>query len=202
MGGSRTHPAGTSEIARQSGGDSLGVDDASALEDTINRIRQRYALHFHVDEGVKPGQEGKVEVTLAQNAQIRHSDAEVRYRRTYVNSDGGVDERPVITRSPKRMPGEVARPEVTQTAPDRSEPTVTRRRPAVSERTGSYGANPSAATVPPEDAQQDPRQEEAAKAPAPETPASPGSPGAPASPGTPAAPQQGGWRVLKPGEKP
>jgi hypothetical protein len=102
-----------------------------------------------------------VEVTLAQNAQRRHSDAEVRYRRTYVNSADGADDRPVITRSPRRMPGEVARPEVTQTAPDRSEPTVTRRRPAVSdERTGSYGANPSAATVPPEDARQDTRQAE------------------------------------------
>ena len=172
------------------------MDDASALEDTINRIRQRYALHFHVEEGAKPGQEGRVEVALADNARRRYPDTEVRYRRVYVTSDGstdagGVDERPVITRSPRRMPGEVARPEVSQTA-DHGEPTVMRRRPAVSERDGSYGGNPSAATVAPQEEARD-------TVPVPEAPASPASPGAP---GTPAAPQQGGWRVLKPGEKP
>lgn len=191
MGGPRTHPAGTAEIARQSGGDSLPVDDASALEDTINRIRQRYALHFHVEEGAKPGQEGRVEVALADNARRRYPDAEVRSRRVYVSQDGGVDERPVITRSPRRMPGEVARPEVSQTV-DRGEPTVTRRRPAVSERDGSYGGNPSAATVAPQEDARD-------TVLVPEAPASPASPDAP---GAPAAPKQGGWRVLKPGEKP
>ncbi|MEO8131219.1 MAG: VWA domain-containing protein [Bryobacteraceae bacterium] len=146
--GGRTHPAGTAEIARQSGGDSLPVDDASALEDTINRIRQRYALHFHVDDGGK--QSHTVEVTLADNARRRYADAEIRSRRVYVNADGAdsVDEHPVITRTPRRMPGEVARPEVSQTA--EREPTVTRRRTAVSERDGSYGGNPSAATVAPQ----------------------------------------------------
>ncbi len=198
-GGSRTHPAGTAEIARQSGGDSLPVDDASALEDTINRIRQRYALHYHVDEGVKQGEERGLEVTLADNARRRYADSEVRFRRIYASSDGsndagGVEERPVITRTPRRMPGEVARPEVSQTA--EREPTVTRRRVAVSERDGSYGGNPSAATVAP--------QEESAvsEAAAPAAPAAPASPDVPAAPGTAAAPKQGGWRVLKPGEKP
>lgn len=199
MGGSRTHPAGTAEIARQSGGDSLPVDDASALEDTINRIRQRYALHFHLEEGVKPGQERNVEVALSDNARRRYPDAEVRYRRVYVTQDGsndagGVDERPVITRSPRRMPGEVARPEVSQTA-DHGDPTVTRRRTAVSERNGSYGGNPSAATVAPQ-------EETTATADAVPAPAAPASPGSPDAPGAPAAPKQGGWRVLKPGEKP
>ena len=199
MGGSRTHPAGTAEIARQSGGDSLPVDDASALEDTINRIRQRYALHFHLEEGVKPGQERNVEVALADNARRRYPDAEVRYRRVYVTQDGsndagGVDERPVITRSPRRMPGEVARPEVSQTA-DHGDPTVTRRRTAVSERNGSYGGNPSAATVAPQ-------EETTATADAVPAPAEPASAASPNAPATPAAPKQGGWRVLKPGEKP
>lgn len=53
--GSRTHTAGTAEIARDSGGDSISVDDASALEDTLSRIRQRYALHFHLPDAVAPG---------------------------------------------------------------------------------------------------------------------------------------------------
>jgi len=191
--GSRTHPAGTAEIARQSGGDSLPVDDASALEDTINRIRQRYALHYHVDDGGK--QDRTVEVTLADNARRRYADAEIRSRRVYVNQDGSdsVDDRPVITRTPRRMPGEIAKPEVSQTA-DR-EPTVTRRRPAVSERDGSYGGNPSAATVAPQ-------QEEAAAVATTDAKPVPAAPAATASPAEPAAPKQGGWRVLKPGEKP
>src|SRR4051794_11401250 len=42
--GPHTKSAGTEEIARRSGGDSMPVDNASALDDTLARIRQRYAL--------------------------------------------------------------------------------------------------------------------------------------------------------------
>ncbi len=188
MGGARTHPAGTSEIARQSGGDSLSVDDASALEDTLNRIRRRYALHFHLEEGTKPGQERNVEVTLADNARRRYPDADVRYRRVYITpgaSDAG-DERPVLTRTPGKPLGVPARPEVTQTPePDTvsRRSSENRRRVAVSEPDGSRGANPAVA------ANTQPDEPEAAPAPA-----------APPSPASDT--KQGGWRVLKPGEKP
>jgi hypothetical protein len=43
MGGSHTKSAGTAEIARDSGGDSMSVNDASALEDTLARASP--ALH-------------------------------------------------------------------------------------------------------------------------------------------------------------
>jgi hypothetical protein len=82
--GPRTQSAGTSEIARESGGDSMPVDDSSALESTLARIRQRYALHFHLPAGVKPGQERDVEVELADAARRRYPGAEVRYRRVYI----------------------------------------------------------------------------------------------------------------------
>ncbi len=59
-GGNRTQSAGTDEIARRSGGDNMSVDDASALETTLARIRQRYALHFNVPAGVKPRTPGVV----------------------------------------------------------------------------------------------------------------------------------------------
>jgi hypothetical protein len=36
--------AGTPTIAQQSGGDSMDVEDASAFEKTLARIRERYAL--------------------------------------------------------------------------------------------------------------------------------------------------------------
>ena len=60
MGGSHTKSAGTAEIARDSGGDSMSVNDASALEDTLARLRQRYTLYFNFPEGVQPGQERNI----------------------------------------------------------------------------------------------------------------------------------------------
>ena len=53
--GGNTTSAGTSEIARDSGGDSMSVNDASALEETLARLRQRYTLYFNLPEGAQPG---------------------------------------------------------------------------------------------------------------------------------------------------
>lgn len=78
---SSTRSAGTAEIAKRSGGDSLRVDESSALEHTLTRIRQRYTLHFNLPEGVKPGQERDIEVELTADARRRYPDAEVRFRR-------------------------------------------------------------------------------------------------------------------------
>src|SRR5579864_6308148 len=55
--GGHTQSAGTSEIARESGGDSMSVNDASALEETLSRLRQRYTLYFNLPDGVKPRSE-------------------------------------------------------------------------------------------------------------------------------------------------
>jgi len=49
--GPRTRSAGTSTIAQQSGGDGMAVEDASAFEKTLARIRERYALYFYLPEG-------------------------------------------------------------------------------------------------------------------------------------------------------
>jgi VWFA-related protein len=83
----RTSSAGTAEIAQDSGGDSLSVNDASALSETLARIRQRYALFFNLPDGVQPGQERNIEVTLAPEAFERHPDAQVRYRRGYMTPE-------------------------------------------------------------------------------------------------------------------
>jgi VWFA-related protein len=109
-GGQQQHSAGTSEIARDSGGDSMSVNDASALEDTLERLRQRYTLYFNLPEGARPGDEGDVRVDLAPQARSRFSDAEVHYRRMHMApaddastgnapADDG-DERPHLTRRP------------------------------------------------------------------------------------------------------
>ena len=84
----RTHSAGTSEIARQSGGDSMPVTGASALEDTLARLRQRYALNFYLPGDVKAGQQRHIDVQLASAALRRYPDAEVRFRHTYYVPDG------------------------------------------------------------------------------------------------------------------
>ena len=89
MGGAtRSHSAGTSEIARESGGDSMPVDGASALETTLTRLRQRYALNFYLPAGARPRDQRHIDVQLSSAALRRYPDAEVRFRRTYLVPDG------------------------------------------------------------------------------------------------------------------
>jgi VWFA-related protein len=85
----RTSSAGTSEIAQDSGGDSISVNDASALQETLARIRQRYALFFNLPDGVEPGQERNIEVVLTPAALQRYPHAQVRYRRVYMTPESG-----------------------------------------------------------------------------------------------------------------
>jgi VWFA-related protein len=143
-GGGGTKSAGTSQIARDSGGDSLPVDDASALETTLARLRQRYSLYFQLPAGTRKGQQRSVEISLTDAASRRYSYAELRFRHTYVapsdgppgsdgaisdaSSDrGGGDAPPVLNR---------ARRQVADTSDD--EPIV-KKRPAVSGPGGSSG---------------------------------------------------------------
>jgi hypothetical protein len=130
MGGPRTKSAGTSEIARDSGGDSMSVNDASALEDTLARLRQRYTLYFNLPDGVQPGQERNIEVDLMADARRRYSDAEVRYRRTSMSSNGSRDVAPVNV---TRAPGETVHSSPSESNSDSSSPPIRRRRVAVNE---------------------------------------------------------------------
>ncbi len=99
-GGGRTstQSAGTSQIARDSGGDSMSVNDAGALEDTLIRLRQRYALFFNLPDGVKPGEERNIVVDLSPDARQRYRDAEVHYRRAFQSGDHPRDDRPTLVR--------------------------------------------------------------------------------------------------------
>ncbi len=98
--GGRTQSASTEEIARRSGGDTFSVDDGSALENTLARIRQRYALHFYLPPDVKAGEERNIEVELAANARRRYPSADVHYRREYLAPNGGADV--VVAQGPDR----------------------------------------------------------------------------------------------------
>ncbi|MEZ5402839.1 MAG: VWA domain-containing protein [Bryobacteraceae bacterium] len=82
--GGGTQSGGSPEIARESGGDSFPVDSATSLETTLERLRQRYALHFVVPDGVKQGEERSIDVRLAASASRRYPGAELRYRRVYL----------------------------------------------------------------------------------------------------------------------
>ena len=181
-GGPRTKSAGTSEIARESGGDSLPVDDASALETTLSRLRQRYALHFLAPENAQPGQERKINVELADAARRRYPDAQVRFRRMYVTPPGTGGA--VVASG---QPGATRTGAVSDTAASNEDPVLINpssgsRRRAVDEPSGPLGANPTV------------------DAPASTSAGSP--PAAKPAESTAPAPSQGGWRRVKPGEQP
>jgi VWFA-related protein len=182
-GGPRTHSAGTSEIALQSGGDSMPVDNASALEDTLMRLRQRYALHFHAGEGVEMGQERSIDVTLSDFARRRYRDAQLKFRGHYVAGGGDPKSSEIITRR--------VEPDASDSAPSRrvysdaSTTSTPRRRVAISEPDSSSGPNAAVgAPATPEPAAEDPQP-----APPPQA-ATPATPPAPATPAEP----KGGWR--------
>ncbi len=176
--GSRTKSAGTSEIARNSGGDSLRVDEASALEDTLARIRQRYALHFYLPAGVRARQERNIEVALASAAQRRYPDAEVRFRRTYMSPEGDG------TSSAEPPPPPVVS---SSEASEREEPRPRmRRRPMVDGSSGTpdtveVGPKPDGGWRKADEAPVEKKKGEEPKA---------------------EQPKEGGWRKLKPGEVP
>jgi VWFA-related protein len=91
-GGFGTRPAGTAEIAERSGGDTMPVDEASSLERTLERLRQRYALYFGLPQGAKKGEERLIEVSLSAKALARNPGAALRYRKSYLATADGAPE--------------------------------------------------------------------------------------------------------------
>jgi hypothetical protein len=137
MGGSHTKSAGTAEIARDSGGDSMSVNDSSALEDTLERLRQRYTLYFSLPEGVQAGQERNIEVELAPETRRRFPEAEVRYRRAYMSAGGNRENGPAqVTRAPSDNASAPASSNTT----DSGSPAPHRRRVAVNEDGTAVGS--------------------------------------------------------------
>jgi hypothetical protein len=129
--GPHTQSAGTREIALRSGGDSMPVDDTYALQDTLTRIRQRYALHFYLPEGVRPGEERYITVELADATRNRYPGAEVRYRQSYFAPTGAA----APANSPAPVVVSRADPSQSGGSPASSDPDrpIMRRRTAVSQ---------------------------------------------------------------------
>ena len=152
----------------------MRIDDASVFQETLSRLRQRYALHYHADQA-----RHDVEVQLTAAAFRRYPQSEVRFRRVSLEGEA---------------PGEVQVSRRAAPPPERSEARDTdsrprlSRRPAVNDRDGHSGPGIAEDTASsggwrrPDDA-----------APTAK---------APAQPAAQDEPRQGGWRKLKPGEQP
>jgi hypothetical protein len=70
----------------------MDVEEASAFENTLARIRERYALFFYLPEGEQQGDERAIEVELSDGARQRYPGAQVRHRHSApaAGSDGPV----------------------------------------------------------------------------------------------------------------
>jgi VWFA-related protein len=129
----RSHSAGTADIARDSGGDTMQVDDASSLEDTLTRLRQRYALYFYWPEASDSAQKRNVQVDLADRTRTQFQEAEVRYRRVYMaGSSTEQSSGPVVSRVQKRVAVDTA-----DTTPIEDTTVPKGRRVAVNEDSGA-----------------------------------------------------------------
>ena len=85
-----SHTAGTETIALDSGGDTMSVNDASALQDTLERLRQRYAIHFYMPGDTQARAQHSVRLDLSSEARLRFAGADVRSRRVFMS--GGTDQ--------------------------------------------------------------------------------------------------------------
>lgn len=201
--GGSTQPFGTAEVAQKAGGDSTPVSHAYGLSGTFESLRQRYALHFYLPDGVRPGQERDIEVQLSASAARRYPGAEVRYRREYI-APGGSE-----TVTSTADPGQ---PRVADsTEPDNQQRDNRRRRrlpPRVDERQGPVGADSTGSSEggwrragsssDSESAASEPVKEKSAPAPSPTSTVGSVAESTPQAPANPS----GGWRRIKPGEQP
>jgi VWFA-related protein len=145
-GGGHTQSAGTSEIAVRSGGDSFSVDYSSALETTLERLRQRYALHYHLPESAKSAPESDLNVELDPSVSRRYGGAEVKYRRVYLASNGTTqagDWRTGRTTYYSRSQPEPAATASDTNNSDTGSASTTRKRRAVDGTGTSHGPNPN-----------------------------------------------------------
>jgi hypothetical protein len=106
----------------------MQVDDASALEDTLARLRQRYALYFYLPEGSTSADQRNVQVDLSNDARRRFQEAEIHYRRVYLSASASQEHSgPVIKRA--QQPADLG----AEVTPTQDDSTPKGRRVAVNE---------------------------------------------------------------------
>jgi VWFA-related protein len=139
-----TQSAGTPEIARESGGDSLPVEHAAALLETLKSLRQRYSLFFSVPPDARTGQRRTISVTLARDAARRYPGAQLRYRTQYVVPSDWAPPPEQISAAPAGTPETVGTPppNTGETGAAQEGATTQNRRPAAGESYGTRGPDP------------------------------------------------------------
>lgn len=89
-----THEGGVEELSTLTGGDSFRSNDAAPwLRTTLERLRMRYQLGFHLPEGLVAGSSRSVTAELTSDARRKYPKARVQARQTYIVPD------PVATRA-------------------------------------------------------------------------------------------------------
>ncbi len=109
----------------------MPVDQASALEDTLARLRQRYVLNFYMPEASSSTVKRAVRVDLTSDARLRYEDAEVHSRRVFMSGDA--DPAPVVVTRQDRLNPAVDGPASKQSD---DQPAPKRHRGAVNEESG------------------------------------------------------------------
>ncbi len=119
-GGDRSHTAGTDTIAADTGGDTIPVSDASALQETFEKLRQRYALYCYLPDGQTLEGRQSIRVALSPEAQLLYGDAQVQSRRIFMNGNASESSGPTtITRA---HPTSASEPATTESAPATAQP--------------------------------------------------------------------------------
>lgn len=133
--GDPSHSAGTADIAKDSGGDVMPVDGASAFQDTLERLRQRYALYFYWPPGPANPEERLVTLALSHSAGTEFAQAEVRYRRAYLGKGTGRSSGTLmeVSREPDSTDFNPKESDGQATAPATPSYNTRERRPAVNE---------------------------------------------------------------------
>jgi hypothetical protein len=138
--GDPSHSAGTADIAADSGGDVMPVGGASAFEDTLARLRQRYSLHFYWPSAAAKPEEHIVAVAMSHSAGAEYPNAEVRYRRAYVGIPSGRNSGTLleVSRQPDSIDPQDTATAATVKSNSRNTPAAApQRRTAVNEHAGS-----------------------------------------------------------------
>lgn len=83
-----TEKAGVESLSAQTGGDSFRATNAADwFRTTLERLRLRYALGFHLPEGLTAGTSRLLQVDLSSDARQRNPRAVVQARKTYIVPD-------------------------------------------------------------------------------------------------------------------
>lgn len=169
----------------------MQVTEASALEDTLARLRQRYALFFHLPEGFASTDQATVEVELSNQTRLRFQEAEIRYRRVYMAGNSSGDRTgPVITR--------VQEPANTnpEPVPSQDKPILKHRSIAVNDDSG-----PTINTIDDPDSGGSGQQNTSAATNAKQPPAQNTQPST-STPSSSTQPKRGGWPRATPQDAP